>query len=105
MPIDPLFTSAPKRRRTYTDADRAEQARLKALPFEAQRAEYRRLKTLVIAHTQISPGEFLFVRDIDQKRNWRKRRDWDKCANKYLGGNVKSGAYTGHDSHARYYDK
>lgn len=102
MPLDPFFTSKPPKRH-YSAADHAEAERLHALPFGNN--EYRRLKDLILSRHQVSKGEFLFVRDIDQKMNWKRRGKWRANAKRYLGGNVQhNGAYAGASkpgSHAR----
>jgi hypothetical protein len=100
MPIDPFFTAAPQRR-VYTEADKAERDRLRALPFEERRAEYQRLKGIMRTHVQIDRGAFLFVRDMDQRLNWRKRRDWHENYRKYCtaGNVVPGGAYSCPEAH------
>ena len=45
MPIDPYFTSH-QEKRTYSEADKAQWARLRALPRNERYATYARLKQL-----------------------------------------------------------
>lgn len=99
MPIDPFFTAAPPRR-VDSEADKAERDRLRALPFEERRAEYQRLKAIMRTHTPIDRGQFLFVRDMDQRINWRKRANWRGNFQKYCTGNLaRGGAYSCPESH------
>lgn len=97
MPLDPMFTSHPPKRE-YSEADRAECSRLEKTPFE--QGEYQRIHALIKNHVQVSSGEFLYVKHIDQKRNQKGYARHRANAKKYLGGNVLvNGAYTALDQH------
>lgn len=102
MPLYPLFTSHPPKRE-YSKADRAECERLAKTPFE--QGEYRRIKRLIMSHVQVSGGEFLYVKHIDQKRNQKGYARHRANAKKYLGGNViMNGAFTALDqNHVRHF--
>ena len=58
----------------YSEADKAQSARLRALPRTERYATYARLKQLQEEGQWLTNGEFLFIRDWDQWRFAKKCR-------------------------------
>lgn len=90
-----LFFSSKVNRKFDSEHDLRIARELQELPFEERKKRYKELKQQINNGVRLERGEFIFVRQWDQRLNAYKCNRWRRNHNRYCGSaNVVGGGFT-----------